>query len=674
MDKKQLKSIIKEEYQNVKSFMEYKYGFTPELGKVISNPYAKSFVNEVKEPEVISQLRDILKNKQNAKIKDPVSGKKMRVDSFSASAVIAVYDAINDSNKKNFGKLSLPKMVNVAFKVAKVKKESVNEILTIVDKFDAKKQDYDKMYYKDGGDSPGDGDLKKAKKELAKLSKKHKGLTLVSVGRNSKMYDVMKADESLNEAKFMDKNKKFKVYDKLKKGDKIRIKFGNAIRKDNETVLVVTKGKTKVGKAQVERIILKNPKNPNGVKYYLYNRDGNVSLAKGDMAAVIVDMIPESIDESVNEVKVNYNFSEEELKRVLKLLGRNASTEVKMIKAFEKAFGRKLTRDELFESINESTGLAIIHKAAKKGSYPVSIVATMLGKVVKQELVKTPMAVPAAFRMMQGGYPRATIAIEDRTGKILFKEGFVKESVNEGKHDVILDKLADMVKNSKSFMDVGKELKKNGIKYSFGTSPLPMYIIDKPVKIAILNNKYADGAERVVGTTAIGLMESVNEGMFKVIDQIRQDSKDAKDFIKNVFSDADFKDMRKDKEFLKYLKSIYEGFSVVEEYDVENEQDIKEFINFMKEYKADINEAEYQGRDVKLGKIMQGDVKKFKVYVKNPKGNVVKVNFGHKGKGNEKTMSIKKNNPERRKAFRARHNCDNPGPRHKARYWSCKKW
>jgi len=87
-----------------------------------------------------------------------------------------------------------------------------------------------------------------------------------------------------------------------------------------------------------------------------------------------------------------------------------------------------------------------------------------------------------------------------------------------------------------------------------------------------------------------------------------------------------------------------------------------------------LNEAEYQGRDVKLGKIMQGDVKKFKVYVKNPKGNVVKVNFGHKGKGGEKTMKIKKSDPARRKAFRARHNCDNPGPRHKARYWSCRKW
>ena len=88
----------------------------------------------------------------------------------------------------------------------------------------------------------------------------------------------------------------------------------------------------------------------------------------------------------------------------------------------------------------------------------------------------------------------------------------------------------------------------------------------------------------------------------------------------------------------------------------------------------DLNEAEYQGRKVKLGKPTTGDTKKFKVYVKNPKGNVVKVNFGHKGKGGEKTMRIKKSNPDARKSFRARHNCDNPGPRHIARYWSCRKW
>jgi len=88
-----------------------------------------------------------------------------------------------------------------------------------------------------------------------------------------------------------------------------------------------------------------------------------------------------------------------------------------------------------------------------------------------------------------------------------------------------------------------------------------------------------------------------------------------------------------------------------------------------------LNEAEYQGRKVQLGKIMQGDIKKFKVYVKNEKGKVVKVNFGFGGKSAKgKVMKIKKNNPERRKSFRARHNCDNPGPRWKARYWACKTW
>jgi hypothetical protein len=124
-------------------------------------------------------------------------------------------------------------------------------------------------------------------------------------------------------------------------------------------------------------------------------------------------------------------------------------------------------------------------------------------------------------------------------------------------------------------------------------------------------------------------------------------------------------------------EAFFIGEDGIEEYDVENEQDIKEFVQFMKEYTNELNEAdcdclleaEYQGRTVPLGKPMRGDSKKFKVYVKNPKtGKVIKVNFGAKG------MNIKKNNPVRRKAFRARHNCANPGPRTKARYWSCRKW
>ena len=105
-------------------------------------------------------------------------------------------------------------------------------------------------------------------------------------------------------------------------------------------------------------------------------------------------------------------------------------------------------------------------------------------------------------------------------------------------------------------------------------------------------------------------------------------------------------------------EETYEGDDFFEEYGVMwfNEDD-------------DLDEAEYQGRKVPLGKPMRGDVKKFKVYVKDPStGNTKKVNFG------DPDMKIKKSNPARRRSFRARHNCDNPGPRTKARYWSCRKW
>jgi len=113
----------------------------------------------------------------------------------------------------------------------------------------------------------------------------------------------------------------------------------------------------------------------------------------------------------------------------------------------------------------------------------------------------------------------------------------------------------------------------------------------------------------------------------------------------------------------------------VEEYDVEDAQDIKEFVSFMKENYSRLNEgkleeAEYQGRKVTLGKpfLTPDGPKKRSVYVKNAKGNVVKVNFGQKG------VAIKKHLPKHRKSYRARHGCKNPGPRWKANYWSCKAW
>jgi hypothetical protein len=110
---------------------------------------------------------------------------------------------------------------------------------------------------------------------------------------------------------------------------------------------------------------------------------------------------------------------------------------------------------------------------------------------------------------------------------------------------------------------------------------------------------------------------------------------------------------------------------LIDDFDTAHEGDME--IDYL------ISEAEYQGRKVPLGKPMRGDVKKFKVYVRDPQtGNIKKVNFGHGGtsakKAGQKTMKIKKSNPARRRSFRARHNCDNPGPRTKARYWSCRAW
>jgi hypothetical protein len=112
--------------------------------------------------------------------------------------------------------------------------------------------------------------------------------------------------------------------------------------------------------------------------------------------------------------------------------------------------------------------------------------------------------------------------------------------------------------------------------------------------------------------------------------------------------------LQEHEQFPEYLEETYHGDEFYEAYG-----DVEETLE----------EAEYRGRKVKLNKPMRGDVKKFKVYVKDPKtGNVKKVNFG------DPNMRIKKSNPARRKSFRARHNCDNPGPKTKARYWSCRKW
>ncbi|NDE15833.1 hypothetical protein EBZ80_12970 [bacterium] len=94
-----------------------------------------------------------------------------------------------------------------------------------------------------------------------------------------------------------------------------------------------------------------------------------------------------------------------------------------------------------------------------------------------------------------------------------------------------------------------------------------------------------------------------------------------------------------------------------------------ESFDAVREFATQTKQVQFAAKHPPLNKPMQGDVKKSKVYVRHPEtGNIVKVNFG------DKEMRIRKNEPDRRKSFRARHNCDNPGPKHKARYWSCRAW
>jgi hypothetical protein len=103
-------------------------------------------------------------------------------------------------------------------------------------------------------------------------------------------------------------------------------------------------------------------------------------------------------------------------------------------------------------------------------------------------------------------------------------------------------------------------------------------------------------------------------------------------------------------------------------YDGETEAGYEDEYGSVEDGMAMMNEAEYKGKKVKLGKPTRGDVKKYKVFVKNKKGKVVKVNFG------DKKMEIKRDNPKRRKSFRARHKCSQAKDRTTPKYWSCRMW
>lgn len=175
---------------------------------------------------------------------------------------------------------------------------------------------------------------------------------------------------------------------------------------------------------------------------------------------------------------------------------------------------------------------------------------------------------------------------------------------------------------------------------------------DRPSKEAWKKAQSDSGDEM-----AIEQLQKMNDQLISINMKLKLMDIEFQDWTKDMISKAEI-----------YIQNVFDFVTYYEPGKYEDEYtEVEEPSELETE---DSYASEYQGRKVTLNKPFRTPKgpKKFSVYVKNDKGNVVKVNFG------DPNMKIKKNIPERRKSFRARHNCDNPGPKWKARYWSCKAW
>ena len=461
--------------------------------------------------------------------------------------------------------------------------------------------------------------------------------------------------QGLTEGKSMDMKARFKIYDKLKKGDEITIKYGSSMSSGNEAKFKVTKGKTLVGKQKVERIILQNVANPKGVKYYLYQRNGNVTMAIGNMAATIED-INESVNESLNhndmytmlDIAAGYSSTQHEA------AGQMWSDEQDLYdylksdhipKKYHKKFYNDIKRR--FKGVNESVneGISVFDERhfGKKG---IIIMIDDNGKKVS-----------AIFKNKKNAdkYNRNKSSDLQTLLKLAKNTTYPKaidESVNEAKEPEVITQLRKIVKDKQN--DLIKDTKSGKkVRVDMGSANLMVQVYDA-LKKQSNKDKFVKSGIVMMGHTAYKLMkkEDVSESGIMYKAGVKKYGKEGMTKIQSAAGKGEGHE---------------EIGKIKDKYDKSKNESVKP-LKTSASFSEVMQEAEYQGRKVELNKPMQGDTKKFKVYVKNDKGNVVKVNFGQKG------MVIKKDNPGARKSFRARMNCDTPGPKWKARYWSCRKW
>ena len=338
--------------------------------------------------------------------------------------------------------------------------------------------------------------------------------------------------------------------------------------------------------------------------------------------------------------------------------GRNKQ-ESKMSLKLEELVGKKLTEAQFDEAAGEKD--ACYHKV--KARYDVWPSAYASGALVKCRKVgaKNWGNKSKKESTKEGVY-------EKNKGKTLYGKDLVNYFVKRFKYST-----RDATAVANKLKDVGFKVPKVLPKYESTNEGYSMRDIGLSPFFKKLSNhqRQAVSIALVMGgnmTGAIQAIEKIKKGLSKD-KKVKNALKMANESINEnqCLCEACWKGYTK-KGMKKMFGKMYPNCVKNESYDIWNEDGSFGYTM------TGLIEAEYQGRKVKLGKPMQGDSKKFKVYVKNDKGNVVKVNFGQGGDAKGGTMRIRKSNPEARKSFRARHNCDNPGPRHKARYWSCKKW
>ena len=652
----------------------------------ITSNMKESVVNEAKEPEVITQLRKIVKDKQNSLVVDTKSKRKVRVDMNSANLMVQVYDALKQqSNKDKFVKGGVVSMAHMAHKL--MKKESVNEerlnVRDIPEYALGDPNDFEEWY--DGGMEI------RGKKKLAPMSKsdERKLFSLVDdwiSSRDDNRYGSGSKSDIDDQIKDIEKflkqkgkvikesvNEAYVVLHSPKKGVKPVATAAYADKKDAEKwakdlggIIMIVKKKIKgidesvnegkyyitrnqgrgKGKSLVGGYDLKKDKKLPPKQFRTFKdaekevkrlKNTQKGISGGGSTYIITDKnmnpLKESTNETMNEGKkrfyqqdgigrakytISYHDGKSKHKDGSDFYGIQILKNKKELEKFRSELLKKGYREDRGfkkESVNEGYGefikaknLTDIIKLSKQKKNAVFYVTDDNNSRIGTFYLKNGKFAKATSANPNYDLQNSKTKLKDRSD-VIYKYK-IDESVNEGisisderhfgKKGIIImiddngKKVSAIFKDKKNAdkfnrnnpSDIKKLLQlANKTKYpkaidesvneakikKVNKSKWNRMKFDDKVNALLSVVKDPDDAEEYAESNwedlppgferDMVIYESIDEGMMSLIDAIRQDSKDVRDFVKNVFKDSEFKKMKNDKDFIKYLKSIYEGIN-----------------------------------------------------------------------------------------------------------------